>query len=80
MLIAILVISLPLSWLGVRMERARRQREAVEVIERLGGSVTYAPTELSVPKWILELLGDDFFRDVVHILGRGNFGDDETAY
>ena len=36
LLIAVLVLSLPLSWFAVKMERARRQREAVEVIERLG--------------------------------------------
>ncbi len=37
MLIAVLVLSLPLSWLAVEMDRARRQKKAVKAIERLGG-------------------------------------------
>ena len=48
LLIGVFVLSLPLSWFAVRMERARRQREAVEAIERLGGWVVY--TEGSVPE------------------------------
>lgn len=38
-LIGVLVLSLPLSWFAVRMARARRQREAVEEIHRLGGLI-----------------------------------------
>ncbi len=34
----VLLVSIGMSWLGVKLERARRQREAVEAIERLGGS------------------------------------------
>lgn len=36
LLIAILVLSLPLSWFAVRMERARRQREAIAAIRKAG--------------------------------------------
>jgi len=42
LLIAILVLSLPLSWFAVRMEKARRQREKREAIERLGGEIHFA--------------------------------------
>jgi hypothetical protein len=38
LLIAVLVLSLPLSWFAVRRERARRQRAT---IESLGGRVSY---------------------------------------
>ena len=41
LLIAILVLSVPLSWCAWRMERARRQREAVEMIERSGATFLY---------------------------------------
>lgn len=77
LLIAVLVLSLPLSWFAVRMERARRQREAVEAIELLGGFVLYdwqltpPPTGMTVqqakpyPLWTRRLIGDDFFDEVL---------------
>jgi len=34
-LLAVLVISLPLSWFAVRMNKARKQRAAVEAIEAM---------------------------------------------
>ena len=37
LLIVVLVLSLPLSWFAWRMDRARRQWETLEEIERLGG-------------------------------------------
>ena len=30
-----------MSWVGVKMQRARRQKEAVEEIKKLGGEVAY---------------------------------------
>ena len=68
LLIAILVLSLPLSWFGARLQKARRQREAVEAIERLGGRVMY-DWETSFqrpngPSWLRPLLGSDFFDKV----------------
>ena len=41
LLTAVLVLSLPLSCFAVRMDRARRQREAVEAIKHIGGEVWY---------------------------------------
>ena len=41
LLIVVLVLSLPLSWFAVRMERARRQRAAVEAVSELGAIVYY---------------------------------------
>ena len=80
LLIAILVLSLPLSWFAVRMERARRQREAVEAIERTGGFVTLDPIEPWAPSWACTLLGSDFFVDVVQARCSKNFGDTEAAH
>lgn len=65
LLIAVLVLSLPLSWVAVRMDRARRQREAVEEIERLRGLVLYdweTPPPQTVGRTVL---GNDFFDEVV---------------
>lgn len=72
LLIAVLALSLPLSWFAVKMSRARRQREAVDAIERQAGQVTY-DWEITVrrggqrpyPDWLVRLLGEDFFFDVV---------------
>ena len=75
LLIAVLVLSLPLSWCAVRMEKARRQRDVVEMIERMGGYVGYdgRPIPAFCPKvtgkrkptLLRGILGDDFFDTVV---------------
>ena len=41
LLLLMLLVSIGMSWVAVRMQRARRQREAVKGIERLGGGVMY---------------------------------------
>ena len=69
LLIAVLVLSLPLSWFAVRMDRARRQREAVEVIRRFGGIVyydwhMYRRNQAPSPAWLRTQLGLDFLHDV----------------
>ena len=62
-------------WLGVVVNRAREQREAVKAIEALGGVVLYdwefnglpLPTvreNPNGPHWLRQLVGDDFFQDV----------------
>ena len=88
LLIFVLLVSIGMSWLGVKLERARRQREAVRVIEGAGGSVLHdygsdgTFDESSVPKWAPELLGDDFFFDVVYVWLWDDraFGDDEASH
>ena len=67
-------------WLGVVVNRAREQREAVKAIEQCGGHVTYDWQfhdlknwpHLPVlrppgPAWLRRLIGDDFFQNVVEI-------------
>ena len=75
LLVFVLLVSICMSWLGVKMERARKQREAVEVIEEAGGAVTYdyemASPVSSVPIWMRELLGEDFFFDVLEVRAIG---------
>jgi len=86
LLLAVLVVSLPCSWFAVRMERAKRQREAVDAIEKAWCDITYDDrlsnsAEPPVPQWARSLLGDDFFFDVVQVrcIG-GNFSDDEAGH
>jgi hypothetical protein len=62
-----------MSWLGIKIQQARRQKEAVEEIKKLGGGVFYdyqvrvSGVEMAKlkPKWLRSLLGDDFFTNVV---------------
>jgi Leucine-rich repeat (LRR) protein len=73
LLLLVLVVSIGMSWLAVRRQRAKRHREAVETIVKGGGSVAYDwQVAQNVPKpkppgpaWLRNLLGDDFFADVV---------------
>ncbi len=58
-----------MSWVSIKMQQARKQKEAVEWINRLGGNAFYdngafgqAPPPS--PKWLRILLGDDFFTNV----------------
>jgi hypothetical protein len=60
-------------WLGIVVNRAREQREAVKAIEALGGEVVYDwkleldREEPLGPRWLRELIGDDFFQEVRHV-------------
>jgi len=65
-------------WLGVQVNRMRRQREAVAAIVRLGGAVMYdydfdakhqqiRNGQPAAPVWLRKALGDDFFRRPVWI-------------
>lgn len=75
LLIAILALSLPLSWFAVRLQRARRQREAVAAIEGLGGNVQYErPQGKQHPLFLRlrDLLGQDFFDRVTLVYLQGN--------
>jgi hypothetical protein len=50
----VLLVSIGMSWLAARMEKSRRQREAVKAIEKMGGSVVCEKPRLGEP------LVDDF--------------------
>ncbi len=83
LLVLVLLVSVGMSWFAVRMEKARRQKEAVEAIRKAGGGVVYdyEPSEPLAPKWARALLGDDFFFDVFAVESwSGDFGDDEAIY
>ena len=80
LLIAILVLSLPLSWFAARMDKARRQRTAIIEIESLGGRVIYDwqadlhywdASQRPDNSWQRRLLGDDFCDEVHSATLRG---------
>jgi hypothetical protein len=72
LLVLVLLVSIGLSWLGIKMNQARRQREVVKAILEAGGAVYYdyeykqsGNPEPPAPAWLRKLFGDDLFRDVV---------------
>ena len=77
LLVAVLVLSLPLSWFAVKLDRARRQSEAARTIIERGGQVVYGwernqdpffePSPTNLRTW----LGNDFFDKVELVYVRG---------
>ena len=76
LLLLMFLASIGMSWFVVRMQRARRQREAVEAILKVHGAVGYdyqigasgsmiKGAQPPGPPWLRKLLGDDFFGNVV---------------
>jgi len=66
--VLMVTVAIPCSWLAVEMKRAREQREVVEEIAKLGGKVGYDYEHDSPPiaaepigPWLRKLFGDDFF-------------------
>ncbi len=71
--IVMLLASIGMSWVATRMQKAKRQRAAIEIIEKRGeGHVLYdyqfdssgnvSPNARPPwPAWLRKLLGDDFF-------------------
>jgi hypothetical protein len=74
LLVLVVAVAIPCSWLAVEMDQARKQKEAVEAIEKAGGVVWYhyesddssvaiVGTEPTGPLWLRNLLGNDFFAE-----------------
>jgi len=76
----LLVLTALCIWLGVKVNQARRQKEAVEALRSVGAYVHYAHQrsathpegfdsriELDVPRWLRDLAGDDFFQTAVSL-------------
>src|SRR5687768_8422684 len=76
-------------WLGIAFHRAREQSQAVAAIQASGGFVYYdyhivddAPEPSltsTVPGWLLENLGIDFFHDVVDVTFDEKTSEDDLA-
>ena len=80
LLVFALAVALSCSWLTIRMDRARRQRQAVAAILKSRGNVDYAynhridgaslsyrPEASPGPRWLVELVGLDFLSSVVAV-------------
>lgn len=69
LLVFMVLVAIGLSWFASRTQQARRQKEAVEAITKLGGWVAYdyqfgaaRKSQPPEPGWPEELLGKDFVR------------------
>ncbi len=80
LLVLVVVVAVPFSWLAVEMKKAKEQKAAVEAIWRSDGDIVYdwqhysardrwgRPTRKPpVPKWVTNWLGDDLFYDIVEV-------------
>lgn len=78
LLIFVTLFAFACSWLAVKKRQAKRQKEAVEIIQMVGGNVWYdyqetAPRTVSTagkprePDWLLKILTEDFFHKPVNI-------------
>lgn len=68
-----------ITWFGMKLGDARRQKEAIEAIRRLGGEVHFEyeydsevrmyinDEKIPGPAWARAVVGDDFFRTVSHV-------------
>jgi hypothetical protein len=81
------------AWLGKRIEQKRKERESVAAIVKLGGIVRYDyqcdPSRIGFPNaeppgphWLRNLLGENFFSEVVHVVfnNRSNVRDDGLVH
>jgi len=93
LLVFAVVLSVPLGWFVMNLRRAARQRAAVEAIEKTGKQVFYdyqwcvdmmlprSQAKPSTPAWLRQLLGDDFFCDVIQVAYPSTtFGDDDLIH
>lgn len=75
LLVVLALLSAALGWLALKVRQAERQRKAVTAIRKAGGYVLYdyecwngipiLDGKPPPPAWLREVLGEDFFSDVV---------------
>jgi hypothetical protein len=88
LMILTLVIAVPCALLGRKIERKRRERAALKTIEECGGYVFYdyqseeaggLQAEPPGPKRLRDILGDDFFGEVIAFRSQSAADDAEMA-
>jgi len=96
LLVVLTVLAIALAWLAAKRHRARRQHAAAEALADAGAVVYYdyhvdpdgaifaLPDDSAkpdVPRWLLQLLGRDFFSDVVIVEVHSNtFSDKDMVH
>lgn len=70
LMIVVVICSVDAAWLGRKLDQKRRERAAVKAVEELGGWAEYAKSpsgDRLGPSWLRQILGDDFYSDVVWV-------------
>jgi hypothetical protein len=72
LLIFTLICAIASAWLGRRIEQKRNERQAVEAIIKVFGTVTYDYQKVKGakppgPDWLRKLLGENFFSEVSEV-------------
>jgi len=62
LLVLVVVVAVPCSWMGVKVRQVMRERRAAATIAQLGGCVDWS--EPSAPAWLQDLVGDGIFNHV----------------
>ena len=62
LLVFVTLCAIPCSWIAVKRQQARQERNIAAAFERVGGDVKWSKPSESV--WLRSLLGDDIFRHV----------------
>jgi len=77
LLILVTLFAVASSWFALKRKQALHQKEIVDQIKKDGGSVSYVyphPFGMSVPEWLRDSCGEDFFGNVESVL-RANDSD-----
>ena len=89
LLLLVVVVAIPCSWLATELKAAREQRAAVEEILKLGGRVEYdyvidwsapPPPKPPAPAWLCEWLGDELFVNVSQVFSKSNMNMDDFSF
>ena len=71
LIVSTVLLSVLLGIFTARLQRARRQAAAVELIRKSGGSVFYdydrKAEQSPLPRWLIDAFGEDFFHDVTSV-------------
>ena len=87
----VVVFSIPLGWFVSELQKARKQRAAVDAIAKLGGCVWYdyrinedffcvCEGEPTAPTWLRNVLGEDFFCEVKCVMCHMDFDDNNAMH
>ncbi len=86
LLVLAVAVALPCSWFSWEMKKAKRQKAAYDVIRKYG-EVCYdlyvpLPPINTVPRWLRDMFGDDFFANVDYVCldGGEELSDAEVAF
>ena len=81
LLVIVLLVASVGGWFFLKMQQAKRQKDAVAAIEQSGGWVEYdyqvdagwcfhPERQPPAPEWLREIVGDDFFCSVIVVAGK----------